>query len=252
MSARFARLIAGGIAIGFAMSGVAHAQGLRVPDARLPRTPDGRPNLTAPAPKAPDGKPDLSGVWNSADGKYLRNLAADGVQVPLQPEAAALYQERQKYEDKDRPSRRCVPRGVPGEMLVRGRPWKIVQTPGVIAILYDQSIHFRQIFADGRGFPDDRIPTWFGYSIGKWEGDTLVVDTTGFNDDTWLDEGGHPHSDALHVTERFRRRDVGHLDVQFTIDDPKDYARPWTATVAFDLLPDTELTEHVCAAHETP
>ncbi len=232
------------------MAGVAHAQGLHVPDPRLPRVANGKPNLTAPAPKAPDGKPDLSGIWHIADGKYLRNLTVNGGEAPLQSGAAALYKERQGYEGKDRPSGRCLPRGVPGSMLVRGRPWKLVQTPGVILILYDESIHYRQIFTDGRGFPDDRIPTWFGYSIGKWEGDTLVVDTIGITDDTWLDDGGYPHGDALHVTERFRRRNVGTMDIGITIDDPKTYTKPWTVTVGFELLPDTELTEHVCAAHE--
>jgi hypothetical protein len=249
---RFVRLIACGIAAGFTISGVVHAQGLHVPDPRLPRMSNGGPNLTAPAPKAPDGRADLSGIWNTADGKYLRNLAAGGGEAPLQPGVAALYKERQAYEGKDRPSGRCLPRGVPSSMLVRGRPWKLVQTPGVILILYDESIHYRQIFTDGRGFPEDRIPTWFGYSIGKWEGDTLVVDTIGITDDTWLDDGGHPHSDALHLTERFRRRTVGAMDIGVTVDDPKAYTKSWTATVRFELVPDTELTEHVCAAHETP
>jgi len=233
-------------------SAVTSAQGLRVPDPRLPRTSDGRPNLTAPSPKTQDGKPDLSGIWNSLDGKFLSNLAAGGGVVPMQPAAAALYKERQGYDPKDRPSARCLPGGVPSSMLVRGRPWKIVQTPGVVLILYDQSIHYRQIFTDGRDFPEDRIPTWFGYSIGKWEGDTLVVDTIGFTDETWLDDGGHPHSDALHLTERFRRRNIGTLEIGVTVDDAKAYTKPWTAALRFELVPDTELTEHVCAVHETP
>lgn len=234
------------------MSGIAFTQGLRVPDTRLPRMPDGKPNLTAPAPKAPDGKPDLSGIWRSSNEKYLRNLAADGIEVPFQPWAAALFKERQGYQGKDRPSGRCLPRGVPAVMLVRDYPWKIVQTPGVILILYDESLHYRQIFTDGRGFPEDPAPSWFGYSIGKWEGDTLVVDTMGSNDETWLDDGGHPHSDAMHVTERLRRRTVGTMDIDITIEDPKAYTKPWTANVQFELLPDTDLTEHVCAVHATP
>jgi hypothetical protein len=245
----FGRLIAGGIAIGFVMCGVAHPQELRVPDSRLPRMPDGQPNLSAPAPKAPDGKPDLSGIWHTPSDKYLRNLAADGVEAPFQPGAAALFRQRQNNEGKEKRSGRCLPQGVPGAMLVRDYPWKIVQTPGVILILFDESIHYRQIFTDGRGFPEDPTPTWFGYSIGKWEGDTLVVDTRGFNDETWLDEGGHPHSEALHVTERLRRRTIGTMDIEITIDDPKAYTKPWSATVRFELLPDTELTEHVCAVY---
>jgi hypothetical protein len=137
-------------------------------------------------------------------------------------------------------------------MLVRGYPWKIVQTPGAILILYDESLHYRQIFTDGRGFPEDPAPTWFGYSIGKWEGDTLVAETMGLNEDTWIDDGGHPHTEALHVTERFRRRTVGTMDIEITIDDPKTYTKPWAATVRFELLPDTDLAEHVCAVHSTP
>jgi hypothetical protein len=249
---RWVVLIASSAAIAFVVLGVSHAQGLRVPDPRLPRAAGGRPNLRAPVPKTRDGKPDLSGIWQVATGKSLSNLAVDGGEAPLQPGGAALYKERQAYEGKDRPSGRCLPRGVPSSMLVRGRPWKLVQTPGVVLILFDESIHYRQIFTDGRGFPEDRIPTWFGYSIGKWEGATLVVETIGITDDTWLDDGGHPHSDALHVTERFRRRTVGAMDIEITVDDPKIYTKPWRVTVGFELVPDTELTEHVCAAHETP
>jgi hypothetical protein len=132
-------------------------------------------------------------------------------------------------------------------MLVREYPWKIVQTPAAVVILFDESLHYRQIFTDGRGFPEDPAPTWFGYSIGKWEGETLVADTIGLTEETWLDDIGHPHGDALHVTERFHRRTVGTMDVEITIDDPKSYTKPWTATVRFELLPDTDLGEHLCA-----
>ena len=240
--------IASALALAWVMSGVGDAQVLRVPDPRLQRMAGGQPNLTAVAPKTRDGQPDLSGIWHVADARYLNNLGADAA-PPLTPAGAALYRERQAAAAKDRPAGRCLPRGVPSSLLVRGRPWKIMQTPYELAMLFDESIHFRQILTDGRDFPDDRLPTWFGYSIGKWDGDTFVADTLGFNDDTWLDNGGHPHSDAMHLTERFKRRDLGHLEIQFTIDDPKFYTKPWTATVHFDLLPDTELSEHVCAAH---
>src|SRR5262249_43983977 len=130
-----------------------HAQVLRDPN--LARTSDGKPILTAPAPKASDGKPDISGIWRVVSDKYLRNLAADNVQVPFTPAAAALYKKRQDNNGKDRPSDRCLPRGVPAALLVRDHPWKIIQTPGVILILYDESLHHRQIFLDGRGFPED-------------------------------------------------------------------------------------------------
>jgi hypothetical protein len=223
---------------------VVHAQVLR--DPHLPRTSDGKPILTAPAPRAADGKPDLSGIWRVVSDKYLSNLAADNVQVPFIPAAAALYKQRQDNSGNGRPSDRCLPRGLPGALLVRDRPWKIVQTPGVILILYDESLHHRQIFLDGRGFPEDPTPTWFGYSTAKWEGDSLVAETMGFNEETWIDDGGHPHSGEMHVIERFQRRTAGTLEVGITIDDPKSYTKPWTADVLFELLPDADLGEHVC------
>jgi hypothetical protein len=125
-------------------------------------------------------------------------------------------------------------------------PFKIAQTPGLVVILHEEFSHYRQVFTDGREVPGNRHPTWLGYSLGKWEGDTLVVDTVGFVDETWLDFRGHPATDALHIGERYRRRDFGHLETQFTIDDSKAYARLWTVTMSFDLLPDTELIEHIC------
>ncbi|MBI4472575.1 MAG: hypothetical protein HY646_07895 [Acidobacteria bacterium] len=221
-------------------------QWVNVPLPNTPRTPDGKPNLSAPAPKTFDGKPDLTGIWRNPDGKYLNNLAADGIQVPFQPWAAALYKERQENFSKDRPSGRCLPHGVPDAMLVPATPFKILQTPAVTLILLENQGHFRQIFTDGRGFPKETIPTWLGYSIGKWEGDTFVVDSVGFNDQTYLDDGGHPHTDAYHSIERFRRRDFGHLDYEITIDDPKAYTKPWKVSIPFALFPDNELMESVC------
>ena len=221
-------------------------QWVNVPLPNTPRTPDGNPNLTAPVPKTPDGKPDLTGIWRNPDGKYLNNITADGVQVPFQPWAEALYRERQENFSKDRPSGRCLPHGVPDIMLVPATPLKIIQTPAVTLMLLENQGHFRQIFTDGRGFPKETNPTWLGYSIGKWEGDTFVVDSTGFNDLTYLDDGGHPHSDAYHSIERFRRRDFGHLDYEITIDDPKAYTRTWKVSIPFELFPDNELMEAVC------
>jgi hypothetical protein len=222
------------------------AQWVNVPLPKIPRTPDGKPNLTAPVPKAPDGKPDLSGIWRNPDGRYLDNIATDGVQVPFQPWAEALYKERQANFSRDRPSGRCLPHGVPDAMLVPATPFKLVQTPDVTLILYENQGRYRQVFTDGRSFPPEMQPTWLGYSIGKWEGDTFVVDTHGFNDQSWLDDGGHPHSDAYHSIERFHRRDFGHLDMEITIDDPKAYTKPWKATVHFEFFPDMELMESVC------
>jgi hypothetical protein len=135
--------------------------------------------------------------------------------------------------------------GIPDAMLP-GVPFKFVETPGLTLILYEEFNQYRQIFTDGRAVPRNPQPTWFGYSIGKWEGDTSVVETTGFNDQTWLDDSGHPHTDAMRTTERFRRRDFGHMDLTVTIDDPKAYTKPWSVSIRLDLLPDTELMEFIC------
>ena len=228
------------------MSCAAFAQwvNLRLPNA--PRTAEGKADLTAPAPTTPDGKPDLSGIWRATSGRYLQNIAADLGEPPFQPWAASLYKQRAESLGKGRPSERCIPHGIPDAMLVRNSPFKIVHTPGVVVILYEEFNHYRQIFTDGRGFPPETSPSWYGYSIGKWEGDTLIVDTVGFNDQSWLDDPGHPHSDALHLIERFRRRDFGQMEVQITFDDPKAYTQPWTVTLPFNLYPDTELIESIC------
>jgi hypothetical protein len=217
---------------------------LSLPD--TPRNPDGKPNLYAPSPKASSGKPDFSGIWRVAASKYLFNLAVDIGEAPFQPWAAELYKRRSDALGKDRPSERCIPHGIPDGMLVPNSPFKIVQTAGEMVILYEEFNHFRQIFTDGRGFPPETSPSWFGYSIGRWDGNTFVAETTGFNDQSWFDDPGHPHSDALRVTERFRRPDFGHLTVEVTIDDPKSYTKPWSVNIPFNLLPDTELIESIC------
>lgn len=232
------RLISVAFAIGLLVSACGRTEGQQALDGQVPRLPDGKPNL--------------SGIWRSVNDAYRKNLAADGIEVLFQPSAATLFKERQGGKGSGNPSERCLPRGVPGAMLVRDYPWQVVQTPRAVLVLFDESLHYRQIFTDGRGFPEDPTPTWFGYSIGKWDGDALVAETTGFNEETWLDETGHPHSEALHVTERFRRRSVGAMDVDITIDDTRTYAKPWTATVRFELVPDTELAEHVCAVGTVP
>ena len=222
------------------------AQWIYVPTPGIPRTRDGKPNLAASAPKTADGKPDFSGIWRASDGKYLRNLASDIGEAPFQPWAAALYKERQANNGMGRPHERCLPHGVP-DFETLAQPIKLVQTPGMIVMLFEAYNQYRQIFTDGRGHPkDDPQPTWLGYSVGKWEGETLVVDTIGFHDRTWLDDGGHPHSDALRVIERFRRRDFGHMEIQVTIDDSKAYTKPWGATIPYALLADTELIENIC------
>jgi len=224
-----------------------HGQWKKVPASAIPRGPDGKPNLAAPAPRLPDGRPDLSGIWASTGG-YNQNLARDlkPADVPYQPWAKALADERATgvHEAED-PDANCLPQGVP---RINGvpPPWKIVQTPGFVLIVYEAFSLWRQVFLDGRELGEDFPPTWMGYSTGKWEGDTLVVDTKGFNGKTWLDQSGKPTTDALHVIERFRRKDFGHMEIQITIDDPKAYTKPWTVTEQARLLPDTELMEFIC------
>jgi hypothetical protein len=228
-----------------AFATTAEAQWLKLPTPGIPRLPDGTPNLNAPAPTTADGKPDFSGIWRTPTGKYLYNLAADGVEVVMQPWAAQLYKERLANNGRDRPSADCLPHSVT-DFAAHATPRKIVQTPGVIVMLFEAYHSYRQIPTDGRALPTAPEPAWFGYSVGRWEGDTLVVDTIGNHEKTWLDDSGHPHSDALHIIERLRRRTFGRMDVQITIDDPKAYVKPWTVSFGWELMPDTELLDWVC------
>lgn len=219
----------------------------------VPRTADGRVNLAAPTPKTADGTPDLSGVWESAP-EYFYNLANDlnPDEVLMQPWAKALQREREARLHQDDPLSRCMPPGVPRiDMSTPDapHPFKIVQTPALLVLLYETSSNstFRQVFLDGRPLPRDPQPTWLGYSVGRWEADTLVVDTMGFNGLSWVDTAkGHPQTEAAKVTERFTRRDFGHLEIEITIDDPKAYVKPWHAKVPAKLLPDTDLIETYC------
>jgi len=214
------------------------------PTPGLPRTADGKPNLSAPAPRTADGKPDLSGVWR-IHKSYLLNAAPDLKPADIQPWAAALYKQSGDNYRNNSDGINCLPPGPKASTSV-GSPVKIIQTPNVVVLLYEYQTIFRQVFTDGRELPKDPNPTWMGYSIGRWEGDTLVVTTTGYNDRTSLDLGGHPHSEALRMTERFHRRDAGHMDLQVTLDDPKAYNQAWTLPVDLDLMPDGELIEFIC------
>ncbi len=226
------------------------AQWLDYPKPSVPHSPDGKPNLAAPAPKMPDGKPDLSGIWETSPG-YTGNIAKDlkNGEVSFQPWAEALYKHRSETMSKEDPQARCVLSGVPRENVVP-YPFKILNTNGEIVILYEALHSYRQIFMDGRPLPKNPNPTWMGYSVGHWEGDTLVVESSGFVGDNWLDNNGHPGTEALHLTERFRRRDFGHIDAAITVDDPKAYTKPWTVNLKFNLNPDTELIEYVCDENE--
>jgi hypothetical protein len=222
------------------------AQWLHVPTPGIPRHADGTPNLSAPAPRTPEGTPDLSGLWRPA-AMLIGDIAATQQprDVPFQPWAEQLYKERRANQGRDDPTANCIVGGVPRSDLVP-YPFKILQMPGLMVVLYEAVHSYRQIFTDGRALPDDPNPTWFGYSVGRWQGDTLVVETSGFNDKGWLDNFGKPATDALKVTERFRRRDFGRMEIDITIDDRKAYTRPWTVTLPLSLYPDTDLLEYIC------
>ncbi len=230
---------------------VAAAQWLKYPTPGMPRTAEGKPNLAAPAPRTADGKTDLSGLWmlNAGPG-HLANIAADLKPGEIQPWAEALYKQRLGDLGKDDPwTVECLPAG-PRAILMGGNgPARMIQTPSMLAVLYDD-LSYRQIFLDGRALPADPNPSWMGYSVGRWEGDTLVVESTGFNERSWLDMGGHPHTESLRTTERFRRTTFGHIDVQVTYNDPKAYDRPWTTSFGVALAPDTEMLEYVCNENE--
>ena len=201
------------------------------------------PAPTGPAPMLADGTPDLSGVWlgNGANSTDITRDLKPGDSVVMLPWAAEVVKNRQS---KDDPEANCLPTGIP-----RGSPypWRIAQTPGIYFIVYEGNIHsWRQIFMDGRKHPDDPDPTWYGHSVGHWEGKTLVVDTVGFNDKFWFDYKGHPHTEKLHTIERFTRTDLGHMTIDTTIDDPGAYAKPFTAVGRAQIMIGQELMEYIC------
>jgi len=224
------------------------AQWLTYKTPGIPRTPDGKPNLSAPVPRTADGKPDLSGVWRGPrTSVYTQNIAADLKPNEIQPWAQAVYQQHVRNLGADSPRAHCLPDPPPYYHLAGLA--RIVQTPALTLIVNEgvsNSGVTRSIFTDGRGLPEEMNPTWLGYSVGRWEGDTLVVTTGGFNDKTWLDFSGHPHSEALRITERFHRRDFGHMNFEMTLDDPKTFTRPITVKADKTLAADMELLETIC------
>jgi hypothetical protein len=250
------------VCAGFGLS--ARAQWANQPIPGAPRTPDGRINMTGPVPRL-DGKPDLSGIWQvvaeprppglfglgeSPNSKYFRDILSDFKpdERPLTPLGAEIYR-RNTEPGAFNPLLNCLPDGVPhGDLLPE--PFKIVHSRGLIVMLYEVETTFRQIYLDGRTLPPDPAPRWQGYSIGRWQGDTLVIDTSGFNDRGWLDARGTGHSEDLRVEERFHRRDFGHLDLTITVTDPKIFTRPITISVVEELLPDTDVFEHYCVENE--
>ncbi|PWU03564.1 MAG: hypothetical protein C5B51_18675 [Terriglobia bacterium] len=236
-----------GLLLAVACVFVVDAQWLNYPTKGTPRTAGGKADLTAPAPRRSDGKPDLTGVWMGIT-KYMINIAADlkPEEVPFQPWAAAEYKRRRDTESRDDPSARCLPLSPPLKQTITS-PFKLIDVPGKeeVIMLYEGQRH-REIFMDGRPLPKDPEPSWHGYSVGRWDGDDLVVDSIGFNGKIWLDINGHPTTEALHVIERYHRIDFGHMSLEITIDDPKAYTRMWKVKESPRLLPDTELLEAVC------
>jgi len=241
----------------------AQAQWQRARDSSLKWSGDGKPNMSAPTPRV-NGTPDLSGVWQP-DGeplppgieaiegdlgfpRHMINIGADleGGQPPMLPAAAKILEERNGVEN---PGAFCKPSGVPFANSVV-LPYKIVQTPKLVLVLYEENQVFRQIFLDGRKPAEGAVPRWMGYSTGRWEGDELVVETTGVTDQSWLDGMGHPHTDRMRVTEHFRRRDAGNLEIQVTINDPGAYTSPFTYTIKATLVPQDDLLEYFCTENE--
>jgi hypothetical protein len=250
------------------------------PTPGVPKTPDGKPNLSAPAPRTADGKPDLSGIWENVRGNTGRpprgfppadtpppapppapsvgpplatffDVGAgfkDG--LPLKPWAAEVLKKRVAENSKDNPDAHCLPMGLM-QLHEHPQPRKIIQTPGVIVIIYEANSGLRQIFTDGRPLPPKDAPAWwYGYSIGHWEGDTLVVETTGFRDDVWLDVNGSPLTNAGKMIEKFRRPEYGRLEIEVTIDDPSAYTKPFTVKVNQQIMLNTDLIEFICSENE--
>jgi hypothetical protein len=265
-SASFA--IAVGSVIGWTTP--AFGQWLRYPTAGVPKAPDGKANLSAPAPRTPDGHPDFSGIWLTANTACLQpqnpeNLTCgselpmgkEGINIgaslpgglPYQPWLAALVKKRTAENSKDDPHVRCFP-----DQFLRAYSMphlvKFVQAPGLLVMLNEMNAGYRQVFTDGRPLPNDPVPSWQGYSSGSWEGDTLVVNSIGFRDDLWIDWNGSVLTSAAKVQERIRRPDYGHLEIAVTVDDPKAYTRPWTVTLHERLALNTELVDEICLENE--
>jgi hypothetical protein len=236
----------------------------QVRDPAVPRTPSGLANLGARTPRTADGKPDLSGIWETEsirpcpkDGCFDMQVGDQFLDIgaglkgglPYQPWALALMNARKEQNGKDDQETFCLPSGVP-RMHMHPTYRKYVQIPGLLIILSERNVSFRQVFLDGRPLPKDPQPSWNGYSVGRWEGDTLVVETIGFRDGLWLDRNGSPMSDAAKVIERFRRINYGNLEIEVTVDDPKAYTSPWTTKLNQFIVVDTDLLDYVCQENE--
>ncbi len=239
-------------------------QWINYPTAGVPRTPDGKPDLAAACPRTADGKPDLSGLWinpttrlpnpefpgcAAVSDEFINIAAHLKGGLPYQPWAAELVKARRTEQRVNDPMSRCIPIG-PIRLHTWNGPRKLMQSHGLLIIMNELDTTYRQIYADGRPLPADPNPSWNGYSSGKWEGDTLVVHTTGFRDHMWLDGAGNPMTDAARITERFQRPNFGNLEIEITVDDPKAYTKPWTVKIAQTIDLDTDLLDYVCADDE--
>jgi len=241
------------------------AQWIKYPTPRVPRTSTGAPDLNAPTPRGADGKPDFSGIWEPVKNRRCPPNGCFDMEVPeeffnagwslknglpYQPWAAAAFKERSEQNGKDDPVTHCRP---PSVLQLHTTPQlrKILRMPpDLLVILSEFAVGYRQIFTDGRPLPVDPNPSFLGYSSGKWDGDTLVVNTIGFNDGQWIDRGGSPMTDAAKLTERFRRINYGKLEIAVTVDDPKAYTAPWTITLGYTIVLDTDLLEYYCSENE--
>lgn len=261
------------LAVSWLLAQPAAAQWPTFEEDGVPRKADGTANMEAPAPRDAQGHPDLSGLWDRAGGggfggnrqgqaqtppsgpppgNFLYVGAGMPGGLPFQPLAAQLRQERMSNNQKNNPDARCLPMGLT-QLHFHPQPRKMVQTPGLIVMMYEGNEGLRQIFMDGRKLPelnDDLQPWWYGYSVGHWEGDELVVETVGFRDDVWLDIQGSPLTSKGRMTERYRRPNYGTLQIDVTIDDPTAYTKPFTFRVNQRLAPDQELIEFICLENE--
>ena len=225
------------------------AQWIHLPTPGLPRLADGKPNLEAPAPRTADGKPDLSGLWRNDGGdRYNNNIAVDLKTSDIAPWAHALFIKRQLESSKDSMETQCMPLG-PSYTTSRYREFRIVQTPTLIVFAYDDGMH-REIWMDGRSLEKDPNPSWMGYSVAHWDADTLVVESNGYTDRSWLDFGGHPHTEDLRITERYTRKNIGRIEAQVTMVDPRIYAKPITLSMPIALRADMEMLEGFCENHQ--
>lgn len=261
------------------------AQWVKYPTKGVPRKADGRVNMAAPPPKLADGKPDFSGIWaagepyvpdqhqlnpeqairreprTSKDDKPVdpgqigggRQMSDIGIDLPgglpYQPWLAAMVKERTANKASGDPHVQCLP-----DNFLRAyqlpHALKFVHSPGLLVVLNEMNAGYRQVFTDGRPLPQDPTPNWQGYSSGKWSGNTLVIDTIGLRDDTWIDWNGSVVTERANVREEIRRPDFGHLEIQVTVDDPKAYRKPWTVTLKQRIVVDTELIEEICLENE--